>query len=111
MDKVEDLARKMHRLDIGDIAYSGCYTHLVCLAPTAAQACVPPKTQQLANPSPSQTTLPYLPLPPRPSMNPQGNGSCFFCGGSHVMRNCAMVGEYLHAGRIICEGQYFVFPD
>jgi hypothetical protein len=65
IDEVEALARKMHGLDIGDVAYSGCYTRLVCLAPAAAQAWAPPKSRQLVNtPLPAQNTLPYLPLPP-----------------------------------------------
>jgi hypothetical protein len=42
IDKVEELAQKMHGLDIRDDAYSGCYTRLVCLAPAAAQAWTPP---------------------------------------------------------------------
>lgn len=49
INEVEVLARKMHSLDIGDVAYSGCYTRLVCLAPAAAQAWAPgpPKSRQL----------------------------------------------------------------
>jgi hypothetical protein len=65
-DEVEDLARQMHGLDIGDVAYSVCYTHLVYLAPAAAQAWAPPHSRQLVNTATSHSTssLPYLPLPP-----------------------------------------------
>jgi hypothetical protein len=38
LDEIEDLGCKMHSLDIGDVAYSSCYTRLASLAPAAAQA-------------------------------------------------------------------------
>ncbi|KAG1811602.1 hypothetical protein EV424DRAFT_1349620 [Suillus variegatus] len=41
----------------------------------------------------------------------QTSSSCFFCGGPHIICNCATAGEYLRAGHIICEGNYFLFPD
>lgn len=82
IDEVEALARKMHGLDIGEVAYSGCYTRLVCLAPAAAQAWAPPKSRQLVNtPATGHNALPYLPLPPLPSSaNYTPNAKCFFCG-------------------------------
>jgi hypothetical protein len=43
-DEVEALAHKMHRLDIGDMAYSGCYTCLACLAPATIQGWASPKS-------------------------------------------------------------------
>ena len=43
-DEVEELARKMHSLNIADVSYSTFYTRLVCLAPTAAQAWAAPST-------------------------------------------------------------------
>jgi hypothetical protein len=98
MDEVEDLTRKMHTLDIGDVAYSGCYTRLVCLAPAAAQAWAPPKSCQLIHTTPASTPLPYLPLPPLPPSSNQSNSTCFFCGGPHVIRTCSTAGEYLRAG-------------
>ncbi|KAG0691653.1 hypothetical protein DFH29DRAFT_883985 [Suillus ampliporus] len=107
IDEVEDLARQMHGLDIGDIAYSGCYTRLVCLAPAAAQAWAPPRSWQLAQSPPG-----YAPLPPLPGRNSNTQGDmCFFCGGSHMIRTCSIAGDYLRAGRVIRENQYFLFPD
>jgi hypothetical protein len=104
----------MHGLDIGDVAYSVCYTHLVYLAPAAAQAWAPPRSRQLVNTATSHSTssLPYLPLPPlQQSSNPQPNSSCFFCGGPHAIRTCSIAGDYLRAGRINRDGQYFTYPD
>ncbi|KAG2072452.1 hypothetical protein BDR04DRAFT_1117035 [Suillus decipiens] len=113
MDEVEKLARKMHGLNVTDAAYAACYTHLAGLAPSAAQAWPPPRSHHLVSTVPAQTPLSYLPLPPlqTPSSNYQSNPTCFFCGGPHVMRTCSIAGEYLRAGRIIWDGQYFAFPD
>lgn len=108
MDELDELASKMHGLDIADTAYSVCYTRLAYIAPTAAQAWATPKTRQLVSTVSTLAPLPYLPLPPS---NYQANATCFFCGGSHVMRTCSVAGEYLRAGRIIRDGQYFAFPD
>lgn len=73
MDEVKDLAHKMHGLEIGDITYSGCYTQLICLAPTAAQAWAPPKSRQLPSTAPSivlsHSPLSYIPLPPLPLLS------------------------------------------
>jgi hypothetical protein len=112
IDEVEDLAQKMHGLDIGDVAYSGCYTCLVCLAPAAAQAWAPPHSQQLAGATTAQTPMPYMPLPPlqHTSSSPT-NLSCSFCGGTHPICACSIAEDYLRAGRIIRDGQYFVYPD
>ncbi|KAG1843078.1 hypothetical protein C8R48DRAFT_780815 [Suillus tomentosus] len=112
MDEVEDLARKMHTLDIGDAAYSGCYTRLVCLAPAAAQAWAALKSRQLINSVTTSGTLPCIPLPPLPSSpNNQTRTTCFFCGGTHVIWTCAIASDYLRAGCIIRNGQYFAFTD
>ncbi|KAG1744772.1 hypothetical protein EDB19DRAFT_1906490 [Suillus lakei] len=113
INEVEVLACKMHSLDIGNIAYSGCYTQLVCLAPAATQAWAPQKFRQLVNtPVPAQNALPYLPLPPLPSSsNYTPNAKCFFCGGSHIMCTCSMAGEYLCAGQIIRDRRFFAYPD
>ncbi|KAG2074255.1 hypothetical protein BDR04DRAFT_1115775 [Suillus decipiens] len=85
MDEVEELARKMHGLNITDAAYAACYTHLAGLAPSAAQAWPPPRSHHLVSTVPAQTPLSYLPLPPlqTPSSNYQSNPTCFFCGGPH----------------------------
>ncbi|KAG1902002.1 uncharacterized protein F5891DRAFT_1187029 [Suillus fuscotomentosus] len=64
INEVEALARKMHGLDIGDVAYLGCYTRLVCLAPAAAQAWAPPKSRQVVN-----TPAPVHILPPTCSVS------------------------------------------
>jgi hypothetical protein len=111
MDEVEDLAWKMHTLEIGDVAYSGCYMHLICLAPATAQACAPLKSHQLIHTTPASTPLPYLPLPPLPPSSNQSNSTCFFCGDPHVIHTCSTAGEYLQAGQIIRNRQYFAFPD
>lgn len=112
IDEVEELARKMHGLDIGDIAYSGCYSRLAYIAPTVAQVWPPPKALHLISTATAQPPLSYLPLPPLPVSAPfPSNSTCFFCGGSHVMRVCPTAGEYLRAGRIIRNGQYFAYPD
>ena len=78
MDEVEELARKMHGLDIRDVAYSGCYTRLVCLAPAAANTWPSPRACQQGPPHASGNR-PYA---------PQGDFSCFFCGLAHLLRNC-----------------------
>ena len=61
LDEVEDLARKMHRLDIGDAAYSRYYTRLVYLAPAVAQPWPIPRTCRLSQvtsfPTPRITSL------------------------------------------------------
>jgi hypothetical protein len=114
LDELDELAQKMHRLDIRNAAYSVCYMRLAYLAPTAAQVWPAPKIGQAANVNAVSTAnpLPYLPLPPASSPSHyQPNATCFFCGGSHVMRACPTAGEYLRAGRIIRDGQYFAFPD
>jgi len=112
LDEVDDLARKMHTLDIGDAAYAGCYTRLLHLSPAATQIWPPPKSRHLVNTISANTSLQYLPLPPLPnSASQQSNAICFFCGGPHIMRACLVTGEYLRAGRIIHDGQYFAFPD
>jgi hypothetical protein len=102
MDEVEELARKMHGLDIGDIAYLGCYTRLVCLAPAAAQAWTPPRARQQGPPQGSTGQRSYI---------PQGDLTCFFCGSPHLIRNCPTATEYLRSGRVIRENNYFLFPD
>jgi len=101
----------MHGLDIGDVAYSACYTRLSCLAPIAVQGWASPKERQLVNTATTQTPLPYIPLPPFQSASGYPQNVCFFCGGAHVMRACPTAGEYLRAGRIIRDGPYFAYPD
>jgi hypothetical protein len=108
LDELDELAQKMHRLDIGNAAYSVCYMRLAYLAPTAAQVWPAPKIGQAANVNAVSTAnpLPYLTLPPASSPSHyQPNATCFFCGGLHVMRACPTAGEYLRAGRIIRDKQ------
>jgi hypothetical protein len=89
----------MHGLNVDNVAYSGCYTRLVCLAPAAAEAWAAPKSQQLANSTLPQSPLPYLPLPPlTQSPNQQTNQYCFFCGGPHPIHTCLTAVNYLQAG-------------
>jgi len=89
VDELDDLARKMHKLDIRNSAYSVCYTRLAYLAPTAAQAWPAPKTFQLINVNSINVPLPYLPLPP-PSgpITHQSNPTCFFCGHHAHLCSC-----------------------
>jgi hypothetical protein len=112
MDEVEELAKRMHGLDITDAAYAGCYMHLAGLAPTAAQAWPILRMQCLVNSTIAQDPLTYLPLlPPSHPQSSEPSPTCFFCGGSHVMRNCSTAREYLQTGCIIWDGQYFAYPD
>jgi hypothetical protein len=73
-------------------------TCLVYLAPAAAQAWTPPQAHQQG------------PTGQR-SYTPQGNLTCFFYGSPHLIRNCPTATEYLCAGRVIWENNYFLFPD
>jgi hypothetical protein len=106
LDEVEDLARKMHNLDISDAAYSCCYTRLFCLAPAAAQAWAPPRTRQLAQSS-------SLPAPPVSghAVHTRSDPFCYFCGQAHRIRNCPTAVEYIRIGRVVWEDNYFLFSD
>lgn len=104
IDKVKELARKMHGLDIGDISYSGCYTHLICLTLAAAQAWTPPKARQQGQGPPQYPSAAH-PYPP------QGDLSCFFCGLPHLIHNCPTAAEYIRIGHVIQENNFFLYPD
>jgi hypothetical protein len=86
--------QKMHGLDIGDVAYSACYTCLSCLAPIVVQGWAAPKERQLVNTATTQMPLPYIPLPPLQSASGYPQNICFFCGGTHVMQACPTAREY-----------------
>jgi hypothetical protein len=63
MDEIEDLTRKMHGLDIADVTYTGCYTHLTGLAPTAAQAWPTPRLWCSVNNAMAQDPYHIFPYP------------------------------------------------
>ncbi|KAF8884180.1 hypothetical protein BD779DRAFT_1801800 [Infundibulicybe gibba] len=46
IDEVEELAKKLHGLQVHDVAYSGYYARLVYLAPAVAQHWTPPRSCQ-----------------------------------------------------------------
>ncbi|KAG0692915.1 hypothetical protein DFH29DRAFT_881918 [Suillus ampliporus] len=104
IDEVEELAHKMHSLDIGDVAYLGCYTCLVCLAPAAAQAWTPRCAHQQDQGPPQ--------YPPGNHTNvPQGDMLCFFCGLPHLICNCPTTAEYIRTGHMMQENDYFLNTD
>ena len=100
-DEVEELARKMHSLDIADVSYSAFYTRLVCLAPTAAQAWATPSTQQLSTRN----------AQPRSHLAAVATLLCFMCGGPHLLQDCVCIEDYIHQGRIIRVNGYLTFTD
>ncbi|KIJ65376.1 hypothetical protein HYDPIDRAFT_167090 [Hydnomerulius pinastri MD-312] len=108
-DEVEELARKMHSLDIADASYSAFYTRLVCLAPAAAQAWLPPSSRQLGNSQASATSNSVGTSRTRLAM--LAALLCYLCGGSHLLRDCPVAEEYIRAGRIIRDNGYLTFPD
>ncbi|KAF8889393.1 hypothetical protein BD779DRAFT_1469895 [Infundibulicybe gibba] len=68
LDEVEELAKKLHGLQVHDVAYSGYYARLVCLAPAVAQhwkapgshqSTVPPAGNPNSIPIQNSTSLPY----------------------------------------------------
>ncbi|KAG2087281.1 uncharacterized protein F5147DRAFT_659007 [Suillus discolor] len=103
MDEVDMLTRQMHSLDIGDAHYSVCYTRLICLAPTAANAWAAPCAHQLCNNVSTTTAV--------PASTPRSPIQCAFCGQSHYFRTCPTAAEYLRTGRIIHEDLFLLNPD
>ncbi|KAF9236338.1 hypothetical protein BU15DRAFT_64067 [Melanogaster broomeanus] len=105
-DEAEELARKMHTLDITEDAYAAFYTRLACLAPAAAQAWAAPIFRQQST-SRSLTAL----RAPRNHLAAHTTLLCYMCGGPHLMRDCSVALEYIRAGRSIRENGYVTFPD
>jgi len=109
IDEVEELGRNMPTLDIRDVAYSGYYTRLACLALAAAQVWPPPRSGE-----PLALFVSTSPSAPPAHPHPSGafpNMHCFFCGLPHLIRNCPSADEYVRLGCVIKEDRYFLFPD
>jgi hypothetical protein len=105
-DDVEELVRKMYSLDVADVSYACCYTRLIGLMPAAAQVWTAPRMPHQPPPVPSS-------LPPASNhfSSTSSNATCYFCGLDHLIRNCPTAIEYIRAGRVIRENNYFLFPD
>ncbi|GBE78907.1 hypothetical protein SCP_0201040 [Sparassis crispa] len=114
IDEVEELAKCMHALKVDDAAYSGCYTHLVCLAPATASAWTPLSMHQ-------QASMPSAGAPPpcrtwnytTPSTgHVHSTRCCFFCGQPGcTIGNCPTKWAYVQAGWIIIVGHTHMFTD
>ncbi|OJA09148.1 hypothetical protein AZE42_09545 [Rhizopogon vesiculosus] len=108
IDEVKELGRKMHTLDIRNVAYSGCYICLACLAPTVAQMYPHP----LQSGEHATLLASAAPFPSAPSYSQTyRDSSCFFCGLPHLIHNCAAAEEYIRISCIINNNNYILFLD
>lgn len=76
IDEVEDLAKKLHGLQVHDMAYWGYYARLVCLVPVLAQHLPAPRSPQNAPPqvsNPNTLTIQSSTLVPCNNYQPQYN--------------------------------------
>lgn len=133
-DEVEELAKKLTRLDLTPDTYAEFHARMVLIAPTVAQYYPPPfRTTAPAHTPPPQPPYPQPPLhahihaygqastttyaprqpwPTPPTINPfPDDGTCHSCKtmGCNV-RNCQQAREYVAAGRIIVTDGRYVFP-
>ncbi|KAF8872190.1 hypothetical protein BD779DRAFT_1477681 [Infundibulicybe gibba] len=132
LDEVEELAKKLHGLQVHDVAYSGYYARLVCLAPAVAQhwkapgshqSTVPPAGNPNSIPIQNSTSLPYNGYQPQPYNNyqrpPQAHDpnapfdpSCHFCKNlDHRLRFCPTAAEYVRANRLRIDNGYHLHFD
>lgn len=138
LDDIEELAKKLRGLNVGDVNYAGTYARLVVLSPAVASAILslPPQPMSTSaaasalpiqpyphpNQAPGPATYPNnVPLPqnnyyPRNQWNNHSSAlprdiQCHFCKENHLVRDCPHVPEYIRLLRIILIGRWFCYPD
>src|SRR5437588_6162429 len=72
MEQIEELGTRMHNLNTNDAEYTGCYTTLAAVAPTAAQ--IWPLPTRLGRPQMQRTNERTPPHTERPLTR-----NCFMC--------------------------------
>jgi len=106
IDEVDELSRRISRLDIHDSAYAGCYAHLICLSTAAAEIWpLPAGARPRAAPvhqTFSTTSSTAMALP---------SGNCFMCGGQHLVSQCHVIEDYIRAGRIVRRDRFLAYPN
>jgi hypothetical protein len=110
VDDIDELAKRLCGMDVQDTMYASTYAKL-CLAAPAFKSFIPAPVWSGQQPATQQVTQPMLPQQPIASRrnmyyrNPPSpwlrSFDCYFCRGpNHGIRDCAIIGDYLAAGRI-----------
>jgi len=104
VNEVEELGRRLSRLNVHDPAYAGCYTRLMYLSPTTAEVWQPPAGAR-----------PHA-VPLHQTFSTTGSTSaksrdCVMCGEGHFFNECPLVEDYIRAHQIVRSGQFVTYPD
>ena len=107
IDEVDDLSCCISRLDVHDSAYAGCYACLLCLS-TATTEIWPPLAGARPRTAPVHQTFSMTNTTTSTALL---SGNCFMCRGQHLVGQCHVVDDYIHAGRIVHSDRYLAYPD